>query len=164
LSGVDSNQTLLYVGGLCIGIVAGLRSLTALAVVCWALRLGWLDISGSRLAFLGSTLACVVVSLLALVELVTDKLPNTPNRTAAMPVGARIFTGVLSAIIIFTSAHQSVALGAILGAVGAVVGTYGGYNVRHFLVKDRGLPDLVVALAEDVVAVGGGFLLVSHLF
>jgi uncharacterized membrane protein len=161
---MDSNQTLLYVGGLCIGIVAGMRSLTALAVVCWALHLGWLDISGSRLAFLGSTLACVVVSVLALVELVNDKLPKTPNRTAAMPFAARILTGVLSALIIFTSARQSVALGAILGVVGGVVGTYGGCNIRRFLVKHKGLPDLVVALAEDVIAVGGGFLLVSHLF
>jgi len=161
---MNPDRTLLYVGGLCIGIVAGMRSLTALAVVCWAIRLGWLDLTGFRLAFLGSTPACIVVSLLALGEIINDKLPNTPNRTDAIPFGARLVTGMLSAMIIFMSAHQSIALGLVLGLVGAFIGTYGGFHIRYYLVKDRGLPDLVVAIVEDIVAVGGGFLLVSHLF
>ena len=39
-----------------IGVVAGLRSMTAPAVVAWAARLGWISLSGSHLAFNGLSL------------------------------------------------------------------------------------------------------------
>jgi len=133
-------------------------------VVSWAAHWGWLDLTGSRLALLGSTAAAVIISLLALAELVVDKLPTTPKRTAPVPLGARAFTGALSAIVIFTSAHQPIAAAAILGGLGGVVGAFAGYEVRHRLVANRRLPDFAVALAEDAVAIAGGFLLVSHLF
>jgi len=161
---MNSNRAVLFLGGFGIGVIAGLRSLTPLAVVSWAVHWGWLDLTGSRLALLGSTAAAVIISLLALAELVVDKLPTTPKRTAPVPLGARAFTGALSAIMIFASAHQSIAAGAILGGLGGVVGAFAGYEVRHQLVANRRLPDFAVALAEDAVAIAGGFLLVSHLF
>ncbi|HEY1434389.1 MAG TPA: DUF4126 domain-containing protein, partial [Thermoanaerobaculia bacterium] len=36
-----------------IGVVAGLRVMTAPAAVSWAARLGWLHLEGTPLAFLG---------------------------------------------------------------------------------------------------------------
>ena len=117
-----------------------------------------------RLAFFGSIGTAVFVSLLALVELVADKLPSTPNRTSPVGLVARIITGGLSASIIFASARQPIAVGATLGALGAIAGAFAGYQTRHRLVTRRGLPDFAVALAEDALAIGGGFLLVSHLF
>jgi uncharacterized membrane protein len=155
-------MSVLLIGAFCIGIVAGLRSLTALAVTCWAAHLGWIDISGFRLAFLASAPAVAVTSILAILELIVDKLPSTPSRTAMGPLVARIFTGAVSAIMIFVAARQSVYVGAVLGAIGAVAGAFAGYHLRHTLVADKKIPDLKVALAEDVLAVAGGFLLVSH--
>ena len=38
---------------LVVGIVAGMRAMTAPAAVSWAARLGRLNLSGTRLAFLG---------------------------------------------------------------------------------------------------------------
>jgi uncharacterized membrane protein len=160
---MSTNILVLLLGAFGIGMVAGLRSLTALAVTCWAAHLGWIDITGFRLAFLASAPAVAATSILAILELVADKLPSTSNRTAAGPLAARIFTGAVSAIMIFASVGQSVYLGAILGAVGAVAGAFAGYHLRHKLVTDDKIPDLKVALAEDVVAVVGGFLLVSHI-
>jgi uncharacterized membrane protein len=55
-------------------------------------------------------------------------------------------------------------LGTVLGALGAIAGSFSGYRIRHKLVKDRGLPDFAVAVMEDAIAVGGGFLLISHLY
>ena len=78
-----------------IGIVAGLRSLLAPAVVAWAAHFGWLNLHGSPLAFMGSTIAVAVFSLFAIGELVGDKLPKTPKRTALGPLLARILTGGL---------------------------------------------------------------------
>jgi uncharacterized membrane protein len=84
-----------------IGIVAGLRSLMAPAVVAWAAHLGWLNLHGSPLAFIGSTTAVAVFSLLAIGELVADKLPNTPKRTAIVPLVARIAVGGLWPFFLF---------------------------------------------------------------
>ena len=117
-----------------IGVVAGLRSLTAPAVVSWAAHLGWLNLHGSPLAFMGSTWATAIFSLLAIGELVADKLPKTPNRTALAPLLARILSGGLCGACLCVSANQSLIVGALLGALGAAIGTFGGYEIRRRLV------------------------------
>jgi uncharacterized membrane protein len=48
------------------------------------------------------------------------------------------------------------------GAVGGIIGTVGGYAARTGLVRALKVPDFVIALLEDVVAVGGGLFLVSR--
>jgi len=85
-----------YLLALMIGIVAGLRTMTAPALVAWAARLGWLDLKGTWIAFLSNVWACWILTLLAVVELVTDQLPSTPSRTVPVQFGARIATGALS--------------------------------------------------------------------
>ena len=74
---------------LLIGIVAGLRAMTAPAAVSWAAALGWLNLDGSWLAFLGYRYTPYILTLLALAELVTDQLPSTPSRTVPMQFCAR---------------------------------------------------------------------------
>ncbi len=90
---MNSGLTLLL--AFSIGIVAGLRSMTAPAVVAWAAHLGWINLSGSHLAFMGSTWAVAILTLGALFEFVADQLPATPARTAAVPLAARIVMGLL---------------------------------------------------------------------
>jgi uncharacterized membrane protein len=145
-----------------IGVVAGLRSMTAPAVVSWAAHLKWIDLQNSQLAFLGSTLAVYILSAGAIVELVTDKLPKTPRRTELLGLGARFALGGLSGAALCAAAHQSVFIGGLLGAVGGVAGGFGGYEVRRRLVKALNISDTVVALLEDAVAIAAGFFLVSR--
>jgi uncharacterized membrane protein len=145
-----------------IGIVAGLRSMTAPAVVSWAARLGWLDVSHTWLAFLGYRWTPYILSVLAVGELIADKLPTTPSRKQAGPFGARIVLGALSGAAVAVGGGQPWALGAMAGAVGGSVGTLGGYAARTGLVRTLKVPDLVIALLEDLVAVGGGLFLVSR--
>src|ERR1700730_12833342 len=76
-----------------LGCVAGLRSLTAPAAVCWGAHLGWLHFAGSRLAFIDRAATLIVFTLLALVELINDKLPRTPARTAVPGLIARVVMG-----------------------------------------------------------------------
>ncbi|SRR6266478_3352196 len=161
---MNVDRSVLYLGCFAIGIFAGLRSLTAPALVSWAAHLGWLDLSSSWLSFLGSRAATIILSLLALGELVADKLPKTPNRTDLGPLVFRMITGGFSSIAICASAHQSPLIGAILGVFGSIAGAFAGYEIRHRLVKTFGLPDFSVAAAEDIVAIGGGLLIVSHMF
>jgi uncharacterized membrane protein len=144
-----------------LGCVDGLRSLTAPAAVCWGAHLGWLHLAGTRLAFVGHRGTVILFTLLALGELIVDKLPKTPPRTAARGLSARIIFGGLCGAALAVSAGGSLILAAIAGVIGALIGTFGGYNVRHALVTH--LPDFAVALVEDAVAIGGGLLIVSHL-
>ncbi len=136
--------------------------MTAPAVICWAAHLGWLHFEGTRLAFIGHPVTLTVFTLLALLELVADKLPNTPARTAPLGLFARIVFGSLCGVALATSAGGSLLVAAIVGAIGALVGTFAGYNVRKALVSRAHLPDFGVALAEDVIAIAGGLLIVSH--
>src|SRR6478609_10307182 len=85
----------LYVLAFLIGVVAGLRSMTAPAAVSWAARLGWLHLENTWLAFLGFAATPYIISVLAIGELIADKLPKTPSRKAAGPFGFRIVSGAL---------------------------------------------------------------------
>lgn len=142
-----------YVLAFLIGVVAGLRSLTPLAAVSWAARLGWLHLDHTWLAFLGYAATPYIVSALAIGELIADKLPNTPSRKSPPGFIFRIVTGTVSAA----------ALGAFLpGAFGAVAGTLGGYEFRSRLVKASGGKDLPIALLEDAIAIGSAIWIVSR--
>jgi uncharacterized membrane protein len=145
-----------------IGIVAGLRSLTAPAAVSWAAHVGWLNLHGSPLAFMGSTWAVAIFSLLAVGELVADLLPKTPSRTALAPLLARLLMGGLGGACLGASAHQSLLLGALLGGLGGVIGTFGGYKIRQSLVTKLNIKDVFVALVEDLIAIGLACFLVSR--
>jgi len=144
-----------------IGIVAGLRSLTAPAAVSWAAYLGWLQLDASPLAFMGSGVAVAVFSLLAIVEFVTDQLPTTPSRTAAVPLTARIVMGGLSGACLCVAGGQSLVAGAVLGGIGGVLGAFAGYQARTRLVRGLGVKDVFIAIPEDLVAIGFAYLLVS---
>ena len=148
--------------GFLLGCICGLRSLTAPAVVCWAAHFGWLRFDGTPLAFLDRPVMLIAVTVLAIGELIGDKLPKTPSRTAPLGLTARVVLGGASAAALAVSARSGVPLAALAGAIGGVAGAFGGYNVRHFLVAKKHLPDFVVAIAEDLVAIIGGLMIVSR--
>jgi len=146
-----------YLLALLIGVVAGLRAMTAPAVMSWASHLGWLDLSGTWLAFLGSVWARWILTLFALVELVTDQLPTTPSRTVPVQFGARIVTGALSGAAVGASGGALIG-GGCAGIIGAIIGTLGGRAFRARLAKAFG-NDRPAAFIEDAVAIGGALLI-----
>lgn len=150
-----------YILALLIGVVAGLRAMTAPAAVSWAAHLGWLPLQDTPLAFLGFTVTPYIFTVLAIVELITDQLPKTPSRTVPMQFGARIVLGGLSGAAI-GAAHGGLLGGLIAGVVGAVIGTLGGAKVRGALARTFGR-DLPAALIEDAVAIVGAVLIVMAL-
>ena len=149
-----------FVLALGIGIVAGLRSLTAPAVVAWGAHLGWLNLHGSPLAFVGSPTAVAIFSLLATGELIADKLPTIPRRTAPAPLIGRIATGGLCGACLCAAVGKSLLAGALLGGIGGIVGAFLGYGIRRRL--DLHIKDLVVAVCEDAIAIGLALFLVSR--
>jgi uncharacterized membrane protein len=156
-----NSTTLLLAFG--IGVVAGLRSLTAPAVVAWSARLGWINLHNSPLAFMGSKWTVVIFTVLAVVEFIGDQLPSTPPRTGAVGLSARIVTGALTGACLAVAGSASLLWGAIAGIVGAVAGAYGGYHARVGLVRSLRVRDFVVALPEDAIAIGLGLFLASRL-
>lgn len=141
----------LYTLALFIGLVAGLRSMTAPAVVAWAAHLGWLDLEGTPLAFFGSTLTTLGFTLLALGEFVADQLPRTPSRRAPFLFAGRVVSGALCGAAIGANRHALVS-GLAAGVVGAVIGTLGGAEARARLAKRFG-SDRPAGIVEDVFAV-----------
>jgi uncharacterized membrane protein len=145
-----------------LGYVDGLRSLTAPAIVCWAAHLGWLHFAGTKLAFIDHRPTLIVFTLLAIIELVLDKLPNTPSRTAPVGLTARIVLGGASGLALATGVGISAPVAGVIASIGAIAGAFAGYHIRRAIVFKAHVPDLVAALAEDAIAIAGGLLIVSH--
>ncbi len=158
---INPNLYLLLAFG--IGVVAGLRALTAPATISWAARMDWVDLHGTHFAFMSSMAAIIIFTVAAILEIVNDKLPKTGARTAVPSVIIRMVMGGFSGAMLCRGEGVAIWAGVILGMIGALVGTYGGYQVRTRLVKALHSPDFVIALLEDAVAICGGLYLASRL-
>jgi uncharacterized membrane protein len=150
-----------YILAFLIGVVAGLRSMTAPAAVSWAARLGWLRLENTWLAFLGFAATPYIFTVLALGELVADKLPKTPSRKSPVGFIGRILSGALCGAALGAT-NQAVIGGLVAGVLGAVAGTLGGYKFRTRLAAAVGGKDLPIALLEDAIAICGAFLIVCR--
>lgn len=148
-------MTGLYIAALLIGIVAGLRALTPLAVLSWAAVAKCLAVEGTWASFLAILAVAIVVTILAGAEIVNDKLPKTPSRKAPPAFAIRVVLGAFYGAVFGTLADGTspgLIIGLLLGAVGAVIGTLGGAWARGKLATAFG-KDLPAALTEDVVTV-----------
>jgi uncharacterized membrane protein len=58
------------------------------------------------------------------------------------------------------SAGKSLVLGAVWGGIGGVIGAFVGYGIRRRL--DMSIKDFVVAVCEDVIAIGLALFFVSQ--
>src|ERR1700757_264476 len=115
--------------GLLIGVVAGLRAFMAPAVMSWAAFLHWIPVDDKWSFWMGHPITVGVLTVLALVELVTDQLPKTPSRKTTPQFSARLITGAFAGAVLGSGWHHTfAALGA--GVIGAVLGTLGGYEFR----------------------------------
>ncbi|WP_331375907.1 DUF4126 domain-containing protein [Sinorhizobium chiapasense] len=148
-----------YILALFIGVVAGLRAMTAPAAASIAAAAGWLPVASSWAAFMGFRFTPYIFGLLALVEYVTDQLPSTPSRKVPQQFGARIVSGGFCGAVIGTAGGSPVG-GAVAGVIGAIIGTLGGYEARKRLGLAIG-KDLPVALLEDLIAILLAFWVVS---
>jgi len=137
-----------------LGAMTGLRSMTPMAVVCFFAYRHHLWLVGTWGFWAMKPVTLIVFSVLAIGELIGDKLPMTPNRTAPFPLIARIVFGGLVGALAATGLQGSAIEGILLGAISALLGTFIGFHVRHALVKEQCFPAVGVALAEDIIAIG----------
>src|SRR5450755_121043 len=116
-----------------IGAVAGLRALTAPAVLAWAVKRKCIRLRRSSFAAILSAKASKRITDLAISELIADKLPFTPSRLKPGPLASRIVSGAVCGATIYGVAETPLAEGALLGGVGAIAGAFGGYYARKRL-------------------------------
>jgi uncharacterized membrane protein len=152
-----------FAGAALLGALAGVRSMAAPAAVAQLSRKGALAGLPGPLAFVAGSRFLTAASVLAVSELVADKLPFTPNRTAAGPLLGRALIGGASGAVICSAKRRSVLAGALIGATAAVGAAYGAYELRRQTVRRLRVPDMVVGLAEDALLGAAGAALVSRL-
>jgi uncharacterized membrane protein len=159
-------STILFLLCVVIGGVSGLRSFTGIALVIIAAQrgwphLGWLHLGGTGLNFLTKPAALIVVLVLAVGELIADKLPVIPPRVQAGPLSARFFLGAFCASALAVAAGMSWVVPAVIGGISAIIAAYAGYWIRRGITA-RGVRDLPIALLEDATAILLGFFTVSR--
>jgi uncharacterized membrane protein len=143
---------------LLIGVIAGSRTFTAPAVMSWAGFLRWIDIGDKWSSWMALPVTVAILTAMILVESVADQLPTLPNRTTPPQFIARLISGGLAGAVLGSAWHDTwIALGS--GVVGAVLGTFGFFQARKGLVTATGGRDRPIGLLEDIVALGGGFLI-----
>jgi uncharacterized membrane protein len=136
-----------------LGVVTGMRSMTAMAVLCWFAYRGDLSLDGTWASWAAKLVTAIIFTVLAVGELVADKLPKTPNRTAPGPLLVRVVVGGLVGAIVAAGLDGSEFEGVILGVGGALIGSFGGYLVRREIVLRLNSKDWQVALVEDASAI-----------
>jgi uncharacterized membrane protein len=136
-----------------LGLVTGMRTFTPMAVLCWFAYLGLLPVDGTWASWTAKLVTAIVFTVLALGELVGDKLPKTPARTAPALLITRLFFGGLIGAIAAAGLDGSGVEGVILSLLGVAVGAFGGFLIRREIVQRLRCKDWPVALLEDVSAI-----------
>ena len=124
-----------------------------MAVLCWFAWRGQLHFSGWR-GFAASIIAVVIFTLFAVGELVGDKLPTAPARTAAGGLIGRALFSAFAGLMLAQPLLLSPALAILVAVVGALIGTFAGWFVRTRSVDAFKCPDWPVAIAEDAICIG----------
>jgi uncharacterized membrane protein len=88
----------------------------------------------------------IAVLVAAAGELAADKSPKATDRTDLPAVVGRTLAAA------YTGREIAAAPGAAAGALSAVAGTYASWRARGLVVETTGLPDPVVAIGEDMLA------------
>jgi uncharacterized membrane protein len=138
-----------------LGLATGCRSMTAIAVLCWFARLHRIELTGSHFFWLANPISVGVFTVMAAGEWIGDKLPFIPNRTDLGPLFARLAFGGLIGAAVATGENFAWPGGALIGAISAWAGALLGFHTRRYLTKVKSLPDVWVALTEDLLVIAG---------
>ena len=136
-----------------LGVVTGMRTMTAMAVLCWFAYRGDLSLDDTWASWAAKLITAIIFTVLALAEFVADKLPKTPNRTAPALLRCRVVMGGLVGAIVAAGLNGSEFEGVISCVGGALIGAFGGYLIRREIVLRLGSQDWPVALVEDASAI-----------
>ncbi len=152
-----------YAGSAVLGAVSGMRSMAAPAIVSRLASSGLLPIDESQIDFLNKSATAKTTAVLAVGEMIADKLPFIPNRTDALPLITRAISGAMSGAAFSNGKKRSALFGALCGMAAAIGATYGAFKLRQMAKERLEIPDTVVAVAEDALVAAAGYLLLKSL-
>ena len=152
-----------YGGAAVLGAVSGMRSMAAPAIVSKLAHTGLLPVQESQIDFLRHKNSVKTMAIMAVAEMVADKLPFIPNRTSVFPMVTRAASGAFSGIAFTGGKKRSKVFGALIGALAAVGASYGMFKLRQAAGKRFHLPDPIVAVAEDALVAACGFVVLKAL-
>ena len=152
-----------YGGAAVLGAVSGMRSMAAPAIVSRLAHTGLLPLEGSQIKFLAHRNSAKTMAIMAAGEMIADKLPFIPSRTAMFPLITRAVSGALSGTAFTKARKGSAVAGALIGSLAAVGASYGAYKLRKALGRKLHVPDPIVAVAEDALVAACGFAVLRAL-
>ena len=151
----------IYIKAACLGVLSGMRSMAGPALASHYLTLHPSEaLAQTHLKWLAPPRAALVTKFLAAGEIIGDKLPMIPNRTAPGPLLGRIISGGLCGAALCAAGEKRPEPGAVIGAAAAGAGAFGFYYLRRSIGKLSKIPDPYVGAMEDalVYGVGGSIL------
>lgn len=152
-----------YVKAICVGVIAGMRSMSAPAFTnAYLARQRSPELANSALSLLGSRRVATALKVAAAGEMIADKLPIIPDRISPGPLVARALSGALCGAALCRAEGRSLEGGAIAGGLSAIVSTYALYHLRRKIGEARVVPDVALGFAEDAIVIGSGLSLLSH--
>jgi uncharacterized membrane protein len=142
-----------------IGAVSGFRSMAGPAILSQAANRKLLDLRGTPLAWCSADNAATTSALLAVGELIADKLPFMPDRIKPPSLFFRAVSGAVCGYAISgrRSSKQERWMSAVVGASAALAASWAGFEYR----KRVKLPPLLAAVIEDAFTLGAGASLIS---
>jgi uncharacterized membrane protein len=151
----------LEVAGL--GVVAGMRSFSAPAFLSERLSHEG-EAEGGRLdRVLSSKGVSWTLKVLALGELVGDKLPGTPARIAPPALVMRLLSGAVVGAAVARRDKRPVLGPTLIGAAAALASSYAFYTLRKFATQRLRVPNFVAGLLEDALTATAGARLMAAL-
>lgn len=152
-----------FIKAICIGIIAGMRSMSAPAIVSNSLAAQHSQtLDDSSLKFMGSEKVAKVFTVAAMGEMVADKLPIIPARIEPGPLTGRIISGALCGATICTAEGESAKVGAIVGGLSALASAYAFYHLRRKIAETKVVTDIVIGLSEDALVIGGSSMILNE--
>jgi len=136
-----------------LGFATGLRSMTPLAVLCWFAYAS--QLSADWAPWISHLSLAIIFTVLAVAELIADKMPWIPDRVAPASLIWRVLLAGFAGAIAATSMQGPGLEGVLLAVVGALLGAFGGYMLRRDLVQRFDCKDWHIAVSEDIIAIGG---------
>jgi uncharacterized membrane protein len=157
------NDADVYGGAVALGAASGLRTFAGPALVSQVAHSGLLPFEVPNLNFVKHRASAQSWFVLAIGELIADKLPSTPSRIAVGPLIGRALAGGFSGAAFSASKKRSAYVGALAGCFAAIGAAYAGYHLRRYLNKKLHIPDAIVALGEDAAVFACGAVVLNKL-
>lgn len=132
------------------GLVAGQRAMTPIAILAGAARRGTLPSDAFAAKLLQSPHAAAGAVALAAGEMAGDKMPSAPDRIVAIGLVGRSITGGFAGAALAPADRR--VIGALLGAAAAVGSSFLGFHARVGAMHRFG--QTATGFIEDAIVLG----------